>query len=89
MYAVWRGLNISDTAVSSPEIQQQVGTHMLIGLGTLTFAALVHAISLTYFMGTGRWVEETSRAYKLPTDFHDENQKIKYRLMPGSTQIDD
>ena len=36
-------------------------------------------------MGTGRWLEETSRAYKLPEDFFASSQKIKYRILPGVT----
>ena len=37
----------------------------LIGMVALVFTTLVHAIVLTYFMGTGRWLEETCRAYHL------------------------
>lgn len=77
------GLGIGDPTVIAE--QDAVNRHMLLGVGGLIFASLVHAITLTYFMGTGRWVEETSRAYKLSTQFHAENQKIKYRLMPGIT----
>lgn len=83
--AFFLGLGIDDPTIKDPSVQQGISRHMLIGLGGLIFAALVHAIVLTYFMGTGRWVEETSRAYKLSTDFHVENQKIKYRLMPAIT----
>ena len=77
------GLGIDDPTVIAE--QDAVNRHMLLGVGGLIFASLVHAITLTYFMGTGRWVEETSRAYKLSAQFHAENQKIKYRLMPGIT----
>jgi hypothetical protein len=81
--AFFLGLGIDDPTVRDPAVQQGISRHMLLGLGGLIFAALVHAIVLTYFMGTGRWVEETSRAYKLPADFYAKNQKIKYQLMPG------
>ena len=77
------GLGIDDPRVNDPEVQSSVSTHMLTGLGSLCFAALVHAITFTYFMGTGRWIEETSRAYKLPEDAYRENQSVKYRLLPG------
>jgi hypothetical protein len=77
------GLGIGDPTLITE--QDGVNRHMLLGVGGLIFASLVHAIALTYFMGTGRWVEETSRAYKLSAQFHAENQKIKYRLMPGIT----
>ncbi len=83
MYAIWRGLQIEDAAGKSIEAQRQVGLHMLIGLGALTFATLVHAISLTYFMGTGRFLEETSKAYSLPSDYYDESQRRKYGMLPG------
>jgi hypothetical protein len=81
--AFFLGLGIDDPTVRDSAVQQGISRHMLLGLGGLIFAALVHAIVLTYFMGTGRWVEETSRAYKLPADFYAKNQKIKYQLMPG------
>jgi len=83
MYAIWRGLHIEDAAVQSVEAQRQVGLHMLIGLGALTFATLVHAISLTYFMGTGRFLEETSNAYSLSGDYYEESQRRKYGMLPG------
>jgi hypothetical protein len=81
--AFFHGLGIDDP--KDPSVRQSIELHMLIGVFGLIFAAFVHAIVLTYFMGTGRWVEETSRAYKLPSKFHDETQKIKYRLLPGIT----
>ncbi|MBI1312739.1 hypothetical protein GC176_15710 [bacterium] len=77
------GLGIDDPRVRDPQIQQTVSTHMLTGLAGLVFAALVHAITFTYFMGTGRWIEETSRAYQLPEDQYRQNQSVKYRLLPG------
>ena len=83
LYAITRGLNIEDAAVPSAETQQQVGLHMLIGLGALTFATLIHAISLTYFMGTGRFLEETSNAYSLSPDYCARSQQLKYRMLPG------
>lgn len=83
--AVVLGLNIGDAKVADRETQSRISTHMLVGLGTLTFATLVHAISLTYFMGTGRWIEETSNAYSLPESFYKQNQKIKYGTLPGMT----
>ena len=82
-YAVWRGLNVGDPTEQSLEIRRQVGLHMLIGLGALTFAAFVHAIALTYFMGTGRFLEETTKAYSLPSEYYDRSRKLKYRMLPG------
>lgn len=56
--------------------------HFLTGVGGLMFAALVHAIVLTYFMGTGRWLEETTQAYKLEDSWTSTNRAIKYRTLP-------
>ncbi len=74
------GLNIDDAKLLAS--QPSVSRHILVGLGTLCFVALVHAIVFTYFMGTGRWIEETSRVYSLSNEFHAESQRIKYRLLP-------
>ena len=75
------GLNIGDAQVRDPAVQQSVGRHMLFGVLALCFGSLVHAIVFTYFMGTGRWIEETSRVYQLTNDFHEESRRMKYRLL--------
>ncbi|MBW3540639.1 MAG: hypothetical protein KY476_10235 [Planctomycetes bacterium] len=77
------GRGIDDPAAASRAGQGSVGTHLLVGLGGLVFAAMVHALVLTYFMGTGRWMEETSRAYALADDARRENQTLKYRIVPA------
>lgn len=75
------GLNIGDAQLKDPVVQATVGRHMLAGLLALCFASLLHAITFTYFMGTGRWIEETSRVYQLTTDYHEESRRLKYRLL--------
>lgn len=80
------GLKIGDPMQDgglNPEVNASIGTHILIGLGALSGTTLVHALLFTYFMGTGRWIEETSEAYHLSDDFHKANQKVKYRTLPG------
>ena len=77
------GLGIDDPRVPDPSVLQAKRIHMLTGLGALIFSTLVHAITFTYFMGTGRWIEETSRAYKLDEELYRQNQSVKYRLLPG------
>lgn len=81
------GLNIGDSQQRTLEVQGQIGTHMLTALAAMCFVALVHAICFTYFMGTGRWLEETSNAYSLDGKWHSENQTIKYRTLPGTTLV--
>lgn len=57
--------------------------HFLCGVASITLAMLIHAIVLTYFMGTGRWIEETSEAYCLGSSGRDNNVRLKYRTLPG------
>lgn len=76
------GLMIDDPKIATTEVQAGVQYHFLTALAALCFTALVHAIVLTYFMGTGRWIEETSNAYQLPATFFERNQSIKYRTIP-------
>lgn len=83
--AVIMGLMVGTAESLDPVVQGRVSRHMLIGLGALTFATLVHAILFTYFMGTGRWLEETSQAYSLDRQWYQQNQKIKYGVLPGMT----
>ena len=79
------GLNIGDAKNLDQQTQSKISTHMLIGMAALAFSIFVHAISLTYFMGTGRWIEETSNAYSLGDSFYQRSKKIKYGTLPGLT----
>lgn len=81
--AIVFGLQIGDVTRPDRAVQAAIGVHLLFGLGALTFATLIHAIVLTYFMGTGRWLEETSRAYQLDQRLYQQSQKIKYGTLPG------
>ena len=66
-----------------PEVNRRIGTHLLTGLAALTGATMVHALLFTYFMGTGRWIEETSHAYGLSKEWYQQNQRTKYSILPG------
>lgn len=81
--AFWLGLEIGDATLRDPVVQKNVGLHILAGLAALVFALLVHAIVLTYFMGTGRWLEETTLAYHLPAAWQQESKSLKYRTVPA------
>ena len=82
LVAMGLGLAIDDPKVRSMTVQAGVQYHFLSALAALVFATLVHAIVLTYFMGTGRWLEETSNAYHLDPRLHSRSQTIKYRTIP-------
>ena len=70
------GLNIDDPKL--PEAQSLISWHIMLALSGLVFAALVHALVLTYFMGTGRWMEDVSKAYQLDSRFREETKQLKY-----------
>ncbi len=74
------GLNIGDPRVL--ESQPLVSWHLLLALTGLIFATLVHAVVLTYFMGTGRWMEDVSKTYQLDDHWRVECQRLKYRVLP-------
>ncbi|MES2789423.1 MAG: hypothetical protein V4719_07365 [Planctomycetota bacterium] len=73
------GMSIGDATQHAA--QTTVSYHLLAGLGALIFTSLVHAIVLTYFMGTGRWLEETTTAYRLSWDFYKQSKTLKYRTI--------
>lgn len=81
--AFFLGLAVGDPALRSS--QGRVGTHMLAGMSALLLNIMVHAIALTYFMGTGRWLEETTNAYRLSPVFFAESKKLKYRVVLAMT----
>ena len=55
------GWTIQDAA--EPSLSHQVDHHLWTALAGMLFATLVHGLVMTYFIGTGRWFEETTRAY--------------------------
>jgi hypothetical protein len=76
------GCEIGDVRSVSPLTQKLLSYHLLISVAALIFAALVHAVLLTYFMGTSRWLEEARQAYKFDARWSDENRRLKYRAIP-------
>lgn len=73
------GMTIGDAAQRSA--QGAVSNHLLAGLAALLVTSLVHAVVLTYFMGTGRWLEETTTAYQLDWSAYRESKSLKYRTI--------
>lgn len=76
------GWVIEDARSIEPAKMGQVTLHMFVGLGALVFVSLVHSIILTYFMGTGRWLEETCKAYSLGDEYFAASKRVKYRVIP-------
>ena len=76
------GCEIGDIRNVSPLTRKLLSYHILISVAALIFAALVHAVLLTYFMGTSRWLEEARQAYKFDAHWSEENRRLKYRAIP-------
>ncbi len=83
--AFFLGLDIQDPRAPDPETQASVNYHFLTASAALVFACLVHAIVLTYFMGTVRWMEETSQTYLLSDHWKDESRTLKFRTIAAMT----
>jgi hypothetical protein len=76
------GCEIGDIRSVSSWTRKILSYHILISVAALIFAALVHAVLLTYFMGTSRWIEEARQAYKFEARWSEENRRLKYRAIP-------
>jgi hypothetical protein len=81
--AFWLGWRIGDARLHESAVQTRVAIHFLAGVAALVFALLIHALVITYFMGTGRWLEETTTAYRLPGDWQARSRDLKWRLYPA------
>src|SRR5579872_3545142 len=81
--AFWLGWGIGDASLRDSAVQTRVAIHFLTGVGALVFAVLVHALVITYFMGTGRWLEETCTAYRLGDAWQARSRNLKWRLYPA------
>jgi hypothetical protein len=56
--------------------------HFLLGLLTVLTVLLTHSIVFTYFLGTGKWVNEVVRVYGLPSWTYAQAIKNKRRAFP-------
>ncbi len=56
--------------------------HFLAGLMTTMTTLLVHSIVFTYFLGTGKWVKEVVRVYRLPEWLSATATRNKRRAFP-------
>src|SRR5262245_56576921 len=57
---------------------QQIFTfHLLGGLAATLLSLMLHSIVFTYFIGTGRWVQEVVKAYGLPGSIWEHARALK------------
>jgi hypothetical protein len=79
--AVWYGLSIGDPSENLDAARHAMSMHLLVALGASLLVLMLHAVVLTYFMGTGRWLEDTSAAYKLDASLRQRASGLKYRTV--------
>lgn len=56
--------------------------HFLVALLTMLATLMVHGVVYTYFLGTGKWVKEVVRVYRLPEWMNVSAKRNKRRAMP-------
>ncbi|MGQ0635356.1 MAG: hypothetical protein ACT4QC_12150 [Planctomycetaceae bacterium] len=76
------GWHIGNATSPDAATQGRVAVHFLAGVAAVCFGVFLHALVLTYFMGTGRWLEETCTAYRLGNDWQRESRDLKWGLYP-------
>jgi hypothetical protein len=77
------GLYLGDIhGIRDPEILRWATVHRLLGLAAALTVVLVDCISMTYFIGTGRWCKEVVDTYHLPNEFLAKSVKLKRQAFP-------
>lgn len=79
--AVGYGLSVGDPARNLDAARHAMSMHLLVALGASLLVLMLHAVVLTYFMGTGRWLEDTSAAYRLDESLRRRATRLKYRTV--------
>lgn len=64
------------------ESQRYFTIHLISGLSAALLTLLLHSLIFTYFIGTGRWVQEVAKAYRLPESFWNQSRKLKLQALP-------
>ena len=90
--AVENARQMLDSAVQALRPVQRTATlHNVVGLLAALVTILVNSISVTYFMGTGRWCKEVVEAYQFDAEFIDRSRMLKRRSFPwaliGTTTV--
>jgi hypothetical protein len=77
------GLSLGDIAPNSPpEVLQRARVHRLSGVAAALVVVLVNSISITYFIGTGRWCKEVVDTYSLDRQLIAQSNRLKRSTFP-------
>ncbi len=70
------------TGIEEP--QRRFRIHFQLGLATALTTVLINSLSVTYLIGTSRWVKEVSEAYELNPRFFRHSTQLKRHTFPWS-----
>jgi hypothetical protein len=76
---LWIG-DLHDT--TDPAVLRWGTVHRLSGMFAALVVLLVNSISVTYFIGTGRWCREVVEAYGLSPELVDRSRRLKRAAFP-------
>lgn len=77
------GLWIGDLHGQTDRAVLRLGTvHRLSGILSALMVVLVNSMSVTYFIGTGRWCREVAETYRLPADLVERSKRLKRAAFP-------
>ncbi len=66
------------------EPQSRFRTHFQLGLASALAVVLINSLSVTYLIGTSRWVKEVCDAYGLDNEYVARSTKLKRATFPWS-----
>jgi len=77
------GLWIGDLhAATDPAVLRWGTVHRLSGMFTALVVLLVNSVSVTYFIGTGRWCREVAETYRLAPALVERSRRLKRAAFP-------
>jgi len=79
------GLWIGDLHGTTDPVVLRWGTvHRLSGMFTALMVLLVNSLSVTYFIGTGRWCREVVETYRLDASLAERGRRLKRAAFPAA-----
>ncbi|MFT7640012.1 MAG: hypothetical protein ACI9G1_001750 [Pirellulaceae bacterium] len=78
-----RDRRVKQSAIFEP-IAQRRTMHTLISIAAALVTVLVNSITVTYFIGTGKWCHEVVEAYRLEDELIERSGRLKSRAFPWS-----
>ena len=64
------------------DVRGRTRVHLLLGLLAVLMTIFVNSLSVTYFVGTGRWCKEVTQAYSLSPVWIERSTAIKRKSFP-------